>query len=321
MALCVFLVAILCVSCQWFDEEKSLTIIPTIEKPMLSMFNGMEYSYNNDGTLNRVSISPILLDDGEHYNIDIMYNPLRVYEEYSYEDDSYEEHEVSNISNVKQTIEGYISSLTIDYVYDDGEVREKEEIDVEFKYNGDCLTNISLISEATSREESANIDYYWKTEYDIDIYWKSGNITDVTVASSWVEDNGYLHDKGNDYMAFKLLYGNMKNVYYEYTPALMDLFVIGSYTPLTVLAQMNFMGLGTDYLPTTIKYSDYTILTYSYMLNSDGSISMVDALYNGEPYSSYWYVYANDRSRTEYVTKHQRKPKHGPLSKRFSLRK
>ncbi len=306
----VFLVLMagLASGCDLFDKDDDWNDIPKLPRVQVSAYNELIYDYNHDGTLDEIGL--IQGYDGVGIDIDFSYSPFRITEEYTIMSDFPFATEKFEYKNIRQNRYGYITDLEIEYTYFDDEIEESENMIMEFEYENNRLTKISFSSEGHGLDIYMNEEYGWTDDEIFTLNWRDGNIYEIN-HKYWLTEFGevtYTQDNGND--TYRILYSSMDNVYNHYMPAFFRLLYLDSFAPLLALAQNNYLGFGTTHLPSKIQYYDQTFLTYNYVMNSDGSVLMVEESNYDDLVGDYYYQYTDKQGRSEYVTQPQKSEKH-----------
>lgn len=307
----------LALGCDWLDNnDDKRSYMPQLPELQVSVYNGLEYEYNYDGTLDEIG----LMDgyDGLDVDIDFSYTPFRIKEEYTYMDDIPFGVERFEYKNIRQNKYGYITDLEVEYYYSDGEIEENENMVMEFEYDDHYLTEFSFSTAGEGYDSTLDEEYRWSNDEHFTLKWKDFHIYEISNKYRWTEEGKHTYDQDNGSISYGILYSQMGNEYRQLMPAHFRVLYLDQFIPLLALAQNSYFGAGPVSLPSKVQVYNHNIFSYNYVLNNDGSVLMVEESNNEEVIGMHYFQYVTNQGRSEYVTLPQESMKPRPFHARRS---
>lgn len=271
-------------------------------RPEISDFGGerlvsagdVHFSYNSDGTLRQV----------EEYGDKILFD-------YSKGTLTFSDEEVTQVCRFTTNNKGYITSIILSFVEDEGDSKYQLEGSYQFQYDAyDHLTAASYNSVSTdlASKERYEENRTWK------LTWNAGLLSKVDEKGSSRSDDY----NENWSSTVTLSYDNaLDNRYMQYSNGVVESIGIDSDIESPILAGV--LGKGPTKYPTASveeiveTQSSYTEnFVYEYTLNAKGLVEREAETYYGEPYIVD-YTYSSDSkakspcvgSRSAVVKKHR----------------
>lgn len=305
-AIAVFGVAVS--SCDNDDDDKG----GVAARPEISDFGGerlvsagdVHFSYNSDGTLRQV----------EEYGDKIIFD-------YSKGTLTFSDGEVTQVCRFTTNDKGYITSIILSFVEDEGDSKYQLEGSYQFQYDAyDHLTAASYNSVSTdlASKEQYEENASWK------LTWNAGLLSKVEEKGSSVQD-----DYSNTYnLVNTFSYDNAPdNLFLQYSNSVVESINLDSDVELPMF--VGVLGKGPTKYPTAIvevfnsedsdsgPSTETENFTYKYTLNAKGLVEREAETYYGEPYIVD-YTYSSDSkakspcvdSRSAVVKKHRTGNRH-----------
>lgn len=285
------------------DDDKG----GVVARPEISDFGGerlmsagnIHFSYNSDGTLRQV----------EEYGDKIIFD-------YSKGILTFSDEEVTQVCRFTTNNKGYITSIRLSYVEDEGDSKYQIEGSYQFQYDAyDHLTVASYNSVSTdlASKEQYEENASWK------LTWNAGLLSKVETKGSSRSDDY----NENWSSTVTLAYDNAPdNRYMQYSAGVVESIDLDSDIESPMLAGV--LGKGPTKYPTASveeiveTQSSYTEnFVYEYTLNAKGLVEREAETYYGEPYIVD-YTYSSDSkakspcvgSRSAVVKKHRTGNRH-----------
>lgn len=225
---------------------------------LMSIDEGIDYSYNSDGTLRQVQ--------GLGLNMIFDYRKGII----SYREGG-KDQKVTFTTNSK----GYITGLSSSSTEKDGYVTYNYTVSYEFEYNGaDHLTyaSVNQVNTDTDSQKLDEISMSWKFSWNGDLLSKveiAGQSNGIDGDDQWNYTNNFSYDE------------SVENLYMQYTMGVVE------NTDLTGVVQTvmyaGLFGKGPSKYPTRVYGSNE--MNFDYMINSKALVEAEDIKYEDDNFS------------------------------------
>lgn len=225
---------------------------------LMSIDEGIDYSYNSDGTLRQV----------KGFGLNQIFDYRKGIILYS---EGGKDQKVTFTTNSK----GYITGLSSSSSEKDGYVTYNYTVSYEFEYNGaDHLTyaSVNQVNTDTDSQKLDEISMSWK------FYWNGDLLSKVEIA---VQSTGIEGDDQLNYTNNFSYDESVENRYMQYTMGVVE------NTDLTGVVQIamyaGLFGKGPSKYPTRVYGSNE--INFDYMINSKGLVETETLMYDGDDFS------------------------------------
>lgn len=167
--------------------------------------------------------------------------------------------------NVRFNADGFITSMTTTWDYDDEGDRKTGTGDMTFSYNGRKLVKTESNTDSSTEYEGKKDTTSKKLEETVK--WEGDKITEVVRKTTTIRND---EDPSESESVRKFGYGSLKNKYRQWTVTMAYSIIDSSW--MSVLALTGYFGDGPSILPDSCEvYGERAAIEY--VLNADGTIA------------------------------------------------
>ena len=225
---------------------------------LISIDEGIDYSYNSDGTLRQVK--------GLGLNMIFDYRKGII---------SYSEGDKNQSVTFTTNSKGYITGLSSSSTEKDGYVTYNYTVSYEFEYNGaDHLTyaSVNQVNTDTDSQKLDEISMSWK------FFWNGDLLSKIEIAG---QSNGIEGDDQWNYTNNFSYHESVENRYMQYTMGVVENTELTGAVQIAMYAGL--FGKGPSKYPTQVYGSNE--INFDYMINSKGLVEAEDIKYEDDNFS------------------------------------
>lgn len=273
-ALAIISAAVTLASCE-IDYTKNGIIVPQVDGERISLYDGIHYTYNPDGTLLKIEG---YADGLFTYPCDVVthfeQNPFQINERLTMPDIS--ARETSRISDIIQDRHGKIISCRMDHIADEPDWGMSFFCNSYFEYDGNHLVSATHKSTGTETDKVEIASFTWEEVRCCRLIWENGNVIRIEMETDYtLTDADGTHEEYEDNV-YDFIYENTRHPARRFEFPIYDL--LGLYTVAeTALAQLGYYGTGCRNLISRIYKNGQMHARLDYEFYRDGNIACLNA--------------------------------------------